>query len=229
MSFASRMIHLAVNLALQRRLVSGVFERRDIEHRILSEARRATGSAAPSTRGRRPARWILGVTLAIAAVVSWLAPRSAPPGQAIPAILNALRLPGFVAAVPKQRPPRPKMHVADVVPTDATFREPARAFNDGPAHWRVAIRDVQERPVVGARVHVDIIGPDGVRRARLVMMTDSDGLALFTHSLGAAEMPGVYTVRVADVSHANRRDVVYDRAANTAWSTSFSVNNPSRR
>jgi hypothetical protein len=131
----------------------------------------------------------------------------------------------WLAQVPTPRPvdlPPMKMHVAEVVPTDATFREPTRAFSGGTAYWRVAIRDVHERPVADARVHVDLLSENGEVRARSVMTTGTDGLARFTYALRPG-LSGVYTVRVVDVSHVNRAGAAYDRAANSGWSNSFSV------
>lgn len=121
------------------------------------------------------------------------------------------------------------MHVSEVAPTDVTFREPVRAFDDDQAYWRVAIRDAQEHPVSGARVHMDVVLPDGAVCARLVGITGGDGFALFAYSLRGAEAAGVYTVRVTHVSHSGLGVASYDASANTAWSTSFSVNSPSRR
>jgi hypothetical protein len=138
---------------------------------------------------------------------------------------------GFVVPLPRSRPqplPPQKMHVAEVVPTDALYREPTRAFSGNDAYWRVAILDAHGRPVPAARVHVDVVGPDGAVRDRRVAMTGSDGLALFHYSLHAAEHLGVYTVRVTTLSHADRGDALYDPAANTIWSTSFSVNKAAR-
>jgi hypothetical protein len=118
------------------------------------------------------------------------------------------------------------MHVAEVAPTDAMFREPARAFNGGTAYWRVAVRDAQGQPVAAARVQVEIVGPDRAVRGRPLAMTGSDGLARFTYLLRGSDLPGVYTVRVVEVSHPNCGDATYDSAANDARSTSFSVNTP---
>ena len=115
-----------------------------------------------------------------------------------------------------------KMHVEEVVPTDASFREPARTFRNDLAHWRVVIRDAREQPVADARVHVDLVDSGGGGRARLMTTTDGDGLARFTYPLESLPS-GVYTVRVIDVSHLERRDATYDRAANTGSSNSFSV------
>lgn len=138
---------------------------------------------------------------------------------------------GFVVPGPPSGPEPsapPKMHVAEVVATDALYREPTRAFSGDAAYWRVAIRDPDGNPVPAARVHVDVVGPDGAVRARPVTMTGSDGLALFHYSLGGDEGAGVYTVRVTAVSHADRDDAPYDSAANATWSTSFSVSRPER-
>jgi hypothetical protein len=134
---------------------------------------------------------------------------------------------GFVVPGPRSRPeppPPPTMHVAEILSTDALYREPTRAFSGDDAYWRVAIKDTQGEPVPAARVSVHVVGPDGAIRARPVTMTGSDGLALFHYSLREAEHAGVYTVRVTSVSHADRDDAPYNPAANITWSTSFSVN-----
>jgi hypothetical protein len=115
------------------------------------------------------------------------------------------------------------MHVTEVVPTDATFREPVRAFGGDTAFWRVAVRDAQGQPVAAARVEVEVVGPDTALRGRPLATTGSDGVARFTHSLRGSNLPGVYTVRVVEVSHPDCRDAAYDGAANDARSTSFSV------
>jgi hypothetical protein len=117
------------------------------------------------------------------------------------------------------------MHVAEVVPTDATFREPARAFSGGTAYWRVVVRDAQRQPVAAARVQVEIVGPDRAVRERPLPTTGGDGVARFTYLLRGSDLPGVYTVRAVEVSHPDR-DATYDRAADDARSTSFSVNTP---
>jgi hypothetical protein len=121
-----------------------------------------------------------------------------------------------------------RMHVAEVAPTDALFREPVRAFNGGSACWRVAIRDARNRPVAAARVQIDVVTPDGAVRGRTTAMSGSDGLALFTYPLEEGETDGVYTVRVVHVSHVTHGDVTYDPAADTARSASFSVSRPGK-
>jgi len=121
-----------------------------------------------------------------------------------------------------------RMHVAEVAPTDALFREPVRAFSGGSACWRVAIRDARNRPVAAARVQIDVVTPDGAVRGHTTAMSGSDGLALFTYPLDEGETEGVYTVRVVHVSHVTRGDVTYDPAADTARSASFSVSRPEK-
>jgi hypothetical protein len=155
--------------------------------------------AARSTR-----RWILYGSLAALAAAAWWLALSIAPAERAPQTSNL------------------KMHVAEVVPTDSTFREPVRAFNDGPAYWRVLIRDVREQPVTGVRVHADVVAPDGAVGARLTAVTGEDGYARFSYPLHAPESGAVYTVRVSDVVHAGT-GATYDRAANAASTTSFSL------
>jgi hypothetical protein len=153
-------------------------------------------------------RWILyGALASIAAAASWLATWSAAPEH-----------------LPRAAPA--PIHVAEVVPTDPLFREPVRAFSRQSAYWRVVIRDARKQAVAGARVRVDVVGPDGAVRARLVEVTGVDGLALFTYPLETREPSGVWTVRVANVSQADGG--AYDPAANGASTTSFSVNDRTR-
>ena len=135
---------------------------------------------------------------------------------------------GTWCAAPERVPPvaPAKIHVAEVVPTDPLFREPVRAFGRRSAYWRVVIRDAQEHTVTSARVHVDVVGPDGAIRARLVETTGADGLALFTYPLETPESGGVWTVRVVNVSRAD--GAAYDPTANGASTTSFSVNDRTR-
>jgi hypothetical protein len=154
-------------------------------------------------------RWILYGSLASLPVAAWWLAMSIAPAERAAHTTNL------------------KMHVVEVVPTDSIFREPVRAFNDGVAHWRVLIRDAQEQPVTGARVHVDVVAPDGAVRARVTALTGADGCARFSYQLNAPESGTVYTVRVADVVHAGR-SATYDRASNTATTTSFSVNQRDR-
>ena len=152
--------------------------------------------------------WILSGSLASLAVAAW----------------------GLATIAPAERAPQPtnlKMHVAEVVPTDSIFREPVLAFNDGSAYWRVLIRDAQEQPVTGVRVHVDVVASDGAVRTRLSAVTGGDGYARFAYPLHAPESGAVYTVRVSDVVRADTR-ATYDRAANAASTTSFSLNQPDR-
>ena len=149
-------------------------------------------------------RWILyGSVMSLAAAVVWLATSTAPT-ERVPQTTNL------------------KMHVVEVVPTDSIFREPVRAFNDGVAYWRVLIRDAHEQPVTGARVHVDVVAPDAAVRARVTAVTGGNGYAQFAYQLHARESGAVYTVRIADVVHAGR-GASYDRAANAASATSFSL------
>ncbi len=63
-------------------------------------------------------------------------------------------------------------------------------------------------------------------KGRTTAMSGSDGLALFTYPLEEGETDGVFTVRVVHVSHVTRGDVMYDPAADTARSASFSVSRP---
>jgi hypothetical protein len=169
---------------------------------------RTDARAAAGPRDRRPGYSLAWCALAgaLAAAGWWLVAQSMPTER--------------VVSDPAEPPL--KMHLAEVVPTDAIFREPARAFSGDAAYWRIAIRDAQERPVAAARVHVDVVAPDGAVRARPVTTTGSDGLALFAYSLGEAGPRGVYTVRVVDVSREGG-NAEYDRAASVARSTSFSV------
>lgn len=135
---------------------------------------------------------------------------------------------GFVVPNPPSQPDpaRPlKLHVAEVVPTDALYRKPARAFSSGDAYWRILIHDLQGQPVPAARVHVEVVGPSDTVHARLATMTGSDGLALFRYSLRNPEHAGEFTVRVNDVSHADRGDAIYDAASNVLSSATFLVNN----
>jgi hypothetical protein len=154
-------------------------------------------------------RWTLYGSLAsLAAAASWLA----------------------MSIAPVERPPQAtnlKMHVGEIVPTDSIFREPMRAFNGGSVYWRVLIRDAQEQPVTGVGVHVDVVAPDGAILARLTAVTGGDGCARFTYPLRAPESGAVYTVRVADVVHTDPA-AAYDRAANAASTTSFSVDHGDR-
>jgi hypothetical protein len=131
-----------------------------------------------------------------------------------------------LAPAPALHPVEPallKLHVVEVTPTDETYREPARAFGGDIAYWRVAIHDARNSPVAAARVHVEVVDSNGAVHARRVMATGRDGLALFAHLFRPLDPAGIYTVRVVDVSHVNRRDVLYDRAADTARSNSFSL------
>jgi hypothetical protein len=121
------------------------------------------------------------------------------------------------------------MHVAQIVPTDAAFREPTRAFHGNAAYWRISIRDAQNQPVGAASVSVNVVAPDGVVRTVPQTITGTDGFALFTYPLSDNDLPGVYTLRVMSVSHLKLEDAEYDDAANEAWANSFSVNKPARR
>jgi hypothetical protein len=162
---------------------------------------------ATSSGPRR--RFVLGVTLLVLSAACWLAP-PAPVERA-------------VGHAPM------KMHVAEIVPTDAAFHEATRAFHGTAAFWRVSIRDADNEPVAGARVRVDVVAPDGAVVGRPTMTTGADGLALFNRPLTESDVQGVYIVRVISVSHLNRDGAVYDHAANAAWANSFSVTRSSRR
>jgi hypothetical protein len=121
------------------------------------------------------------------------------------------------------------MHVAQIVPTDAAFREPTRAFHGNAAYWRISIRDAHNQPVGAASVSVNVVAPDGVVRTVPQTITGTDGFALFTYPLGDNDLPGVYTLRVKSVSHLKLDDAQYDYAANEAWANSFSVTKSARR
>lgn len=153
--------------------------------------------------------WILSGSLASLAAAAWWLAMSIAPGERAPQQTNL------------------RVHVAEVVPTDSMFREPVLAFDDGAAYWRVLIRDAQEQPVTGVRVHVDVVASDGAVRTRLSAVTGRDGYARFAYPLRAPESDDIYTVRVADVVHAGTR-AIYDRAANAASTTSFSLNQRDR-
>ena len=134
---------------------------------------------------------------------------------------------GFVVPDPPSRPeplPPTKFHVAEVVSTDALYRKPAHTLSSAEAYWRVLIHDVHGNPVPAARVHVEVVGPDGTVHARLATMTGSDGRALFRYPLRNPDHSGVFTVSVVDVSHADRADALYDAATNVVSSTTFLVN-----
>jgi hypothetical protein len=225
MSLASRIFRRAMSLAF--RPVSGARQGSTVECHGLGDARRATESLGRSAAARQAARWALGGVLAWAAAWWLLAPASGPTRRTIDALLDNLGLRmghhRFPADVSTPQPQRRRMHVAEVVPTDATFREPARAFS-GTAYWRVAIQDAHGQPVAAALVQVEIVGPDTAVRERPLATTGGDGLARFTYSLRRSDLPGVYTVRVVAVSHADCSEAAYDSAANDARSTSFSVN-----
>jgi hypothetical protein len=175
---------------------------------IEEQAHRRTGDDdRTSSVARR--RLVLGGALVLLATVWWFAP-SAP-----------------VEPVVGQAPM--KMHVAEIVPTDAAFHEPTRAFHGNVAYWRISIRDAQNQPVGAARVGVDVVAPDGVVRTPPQRITGTDGFALFTYPLSDNDLPGVYTLRVVTVSHLHRGDAEYDSAANDAWATSFSLAKSARR
>jgi hypothetical protein len=129
---------------------------------------------------------------------------------------------------PLAQAPSRSVHVAEIVPTDATYTEAQRAFGDGSACWRVSILDAYAAPVAAARVNVDLIGIDGAVWAHLVATTGEDGSARFSYRLGTPTASGVYTIRVIDVWHGDP-GIVYDRAVNTASANSFSVTARPRR
>jgi hypothetical protein len=153
---------------------------------------------------RSNGRWILYASVAWVVAAAWWVAMSIAPAERAPQTANL------------------KMHVSEVVPTDSTFREPVRAFDDGSAYWRVLIRDAQDEAVAGVRVHVDVVAPDGAVQARLTAVTDGEGYARFAYPLHAAESGDVYTVRVSDVVPAGS-GATYDRSANAASTTSFSL------
>jgi hypothetical protein len=243
MSLTSRVFHRALGLAL--RCLSGACASAAAGYCVPGEARATTWRSGRSAHGGRVARWILGGALAWAVAWWLLAPASAPTVRAVLRPLIAILSPqpgqsespdalggdlsprmdrrGLSAAASSAVPTRRRMHVVEVVPTDATFREPVRAFGGDTAFWRVAVRDALEQPVAAARVEVEVVGPDTAIRARPLATTGIDGLARFTFSLRGADVPGVYIVRVVEVSHPDCRDAAYDGAANAARSTSFSV------
>jgi hypothetical protein len=118
------------------------------------------------------------------------------------------------------RPPAPVMHVAEVAPTDATFRSPQQAFT-GTVYWRVRVVDDQDRPVAGARIHAELAAPDGTARTKRSLIAGTDGRALFMATLAADEPEGTYTARVIGLSHADRADATHDRSADLASSARF--------
>ena len=170
--------------------------------------RRSPDAAAHPVQGLRRAGipCIAAGAIAVAAATWWAA---APRRAASPVL---------------PEPASRSMHVAEVVPTDSAFREPQRAFGPASAYWRVSILDARAAPVVAAYVTVDLVGPDAAVCAHLVAVTGDDGAALFSYALGR-QPPGVYTVRVVNVSHADS-DTSYDRAANVASANSFSATTP---
>ena len=174
-------------------------------------AREASASGS-SSRGLAPWWLVLGILACAVALGAalWSVGRFVGPAKSV------------VAA------PSLKMHVAEVTPTEPNFAEPTRVVADGTAYWRVAIRDAEEHPLVGVLVQMDVLAADGAVRAQPVTTTNPDGLALFRYALPAADAPQVYTVRVVNLFHTLHPEAVYDRAANAAWSSSFSVSGASR-
>ena len=154
-------------------------------------------------------RVVLEIALVVLGTACWLAP------------------PAPIDHVAGDAPVR--MHIAEIVPTDAAFHEPTRAFHGDAAYWRVTIRDARNQPVAAARVAVDVVAPDGGVRARPTTVTGSDGLARFSLALSDTDRPGVYTLRVVSVSNLARQSAQYDTAANDAWASSFSVTRSPRQ
>jgi len=182
-------------------------------HRFERE-RRAREASTSGSSSRNLAPWwlvigVLGCAVGLGAVLWWVGRFVGPAKTEVTA--RALR-----------------MHVAEVTPTEPNFAEPTRVVADGTAYWRVAIRDAEEHPLAGVLVQMDVLAADGAVRAQPVTTTNPDGLALFRYALPAADAPQVYTVRVVNVFHTLHPEAVYDRAANAAWSSSFSVSGASK-
>jgi hypothetical protein len=117
-------------------------------------------------------------------------------------------------------PAPPVMHVAEVVPTDATFQSAQEEFI-GTVYWQVSIVDEQGRPVAAARVEAELAAPSGAVRMRRSLITGSDGRARFMATLAGDEPEGTYTARVTAVSHADMAGTTYDGSADLASSARF--------
>lgn len=102
-----------------------------------------------------------------------------------------------------------RVHVLDVLPTDAGYHEQRLHFERGqPVYWKVVVTDQDDRAVPAAQVEAELVAPDRWVVASLSTMTGTDGSALFAHTLEDARLAGTYTIRVrrlvpeaADAAH----------------------------
>jgi hypothetical protein len=116
-----------------------------------------------------------------------------------------------------------RVHVWDVQPTDAGYREERLNFERGqPIHWKVVVTDQEDRPVPAALVETELVAPDRRVAASLSTMTGTDGGALFAHTLESAAFPGTYTIRVRGLVP-EAADAVYDRLLDLRSATTISI------
>lgn len=120
--------------------------------------------------------------------------------------------------------PAPVLHVNEIFATFADFKTPCHSFRAGdPVRWRVQVADELQKPSPAAIVECELAGPDGKVLDRDKAMTGTDGVSLFTRSLATNALPGVYTVRVKDITHANVPEGTYSSRANIKSAATFKL------
>jgi hypothetical protein len=118
----------------------------------------------------------------------------------------------------------PVMHVAAITTTDVLYDEPVSVFDRGGyVYWMAQVVDESGVPVAGATVYVDILYPDGSLLETQPMRAGSTGIALFQRQFDASEPTGTYTLRVSDITYHDVPGAVYDAAASTTPSVTFTL------
>ncbi len=121
-------------------------------------------------------------------------------------------------------PPAPVLHVTDILTTEADFKTPCRSFRPGAQiRWRVHVADAREKPRAAVIIECELVSPVGKALDRDKAMTGTDGVSLFTRALAKDAAPGVYTIRVSGITHADLPEATYSARANLKSAAPFVV------
>jgi len=120
--------------------------------------------------------------------------------------------------------PAPILHVTGILTTHADFKTPRSSFLPGSqVRWWVQVADKHQKPMPAAIVECELVSSDGEVLDREKAMTGTDGVSLFMRALATNAPPGVYTVRVKVITHADMPEATYSSGANLKSEVTFEV------
>ena len=114
--------------------------------------------------------------------------------------------------------------MTEILTTHADFKTPRSSFLPGSqVRWWVQVADKHQKPRPAAIVECELVSPDGEVLDREKAMTGTDGVSLFMRALATNAPPGVYTVRVKVITHADMPEATYSSGANLKSEVTFEV------